>query len=86
MSVWISVFSKEKVCHENWCPYARRIRYKNREKMSEERAVPPIVGRRDGVPAGQAGAVCGKTRRGHKGHRGRLPETAQADKAGKTVL
>lgn len=45
MSVWISVFSKEKVCHENWCPYARRIRYKNREKMSEERAVPPIVGR-----------------------------------------
>lgn len=33
MSVWISVFSKEKVCHENWCPYARRIRYKNREKM-----------------------------------------------------
>lgn len=55
MSVWISVFSKEKVCHENWCPYARRIRYKNREKMSEERAVPPAVVRRDGVPAGQGG-------------------------------
>lgn len=60
MSVWISVFSKEKVCHENWCPYARRLRYKNREKMSEERAVPPAVGRRDGVPAGQAGAVMRK--------------------------
>lgn len=38
MSVWISVFSKEKVYHENWCPYARRIRYKNRKKMSAEQA------------------------------------------------
>lgn len=38
MSVWISVFSKEKVYHENWCPHVRRIRYKNREKMSAEQA------------------------------------------------